>query len=319
VISIVLPAYNEAQNIAAMTARLAELVAPLGRYEIIFVDDGSTDETLAEILSLSARNRAVRYVSFTRNFGHQAALRAGLRHARGNAVVLMDCDFEHPPETVSALVAEWRRGAKVVLTQRLGAAESASLLKRVTSRIFYRVLDAIGDVRIEPGSSDFLLLDREVVDAINGLSDQGLFLRGLVRWLGYRQAKVTFSPGIRRQGEPKFTLRRMLDLAVAGVVAHSVLPLRVATYLSLALLVAGVGLGALAIAGFIWIGGDLAGWTSILSVIALIGAGQMLVVGIIGEYVGRILREARGWPAYIVAQTDAPETDEAQTLRSLAR
>jgi polyisoprenyl-phosphate glycosyltransferase len=319
VISIVLPAYNEAQNIATITARLGELVAPLGRYEIIFVDDGSTDETLAELQTLSARNRAVRYVSFTRNFGHQAALRAGLRHARGNAVVLMDCDFEHPPETVPALVAEWRRGAKVVLTQRLEAAESASLLKRVTSRWFYRLLDAIGDVRIEPGSSDFLLLDREVVDAINGLSNQGLFLRGLVRWLGYRRAKVTFVPGVRRQGEPKFTLRRMLDLAMAGVVAHSVLPLRVASYLAIALLVAGIAFGALAIAGFLWIGGDLAGWTSILSVIALVGAGQMLVVGIIGEYIGRILREARDWPAYIVAETNAPEDSETQTLRSLAR
>jgi polyisoprenyl-phosphate glycosyltransferase len=315
----VLPAHNEAKNIAAMAARLAELVSPLGRYEIVFVDDGSTDETLAELKRLSARNRAVRYVSFTRNFGHQAALRAGLRHALGDAIVLMDCDFEHPPETVPALVAEWRRGTKVVVTQRLGAAESASLFKRMTSGMFYRLLDAIGDVRIEPGSSDFLLLDREVVDAINGLSNQGLFLRGLVRWLGYKRAKVTFEPGVRRQGEPKFTFRRMMDLAMTGVVAHSVLPLRVATYLALALLVAGVGLGMVAIAGALWIGGDLAGWTSILSVIALVGAGQMLVVGIIGEYIGRILREARAWPAYIVAETEAPEGNEAQTLRSLAR
>ncbi|HEV2958210.1 MAG TPA: glycosyltransferase family 2 protein, partial [Xanthobacteraceae bacterium] len=191
--SFVLPAHNEAQNVAAMAAALAKVAAPLGSHEIVFVDDGSTDDTLAEIKTLAARHDAVRYVSFTRNFGHQAALRAGLHHARGEAVVLMDCDFEHPPEVVPLLVEQWRLGAKVVVTQRMEINGSVSHGKRLTSRLFYRVLALLGDVTIEPGSADFLLLDRAAVDVINGFEDRDVFLRGLVRWLGFPLAKVPYA------------------------------------------------------------------------------------------------------------------------------
>src|SRR6202521_4187590 len=176
-LSFVLPAHNEAQNVPAMAAALSKMAAPLGSHEIIFVDDGSTDGTLAEIKALAERDPDVRYVAFTRNFGHQAALRAGLRHARGQAVVLMDCDFEHPPEVVPLLVAQWRQGAKVVVTQRLETTGPAASAKRLTSRLFYRLLDLIGDVTIEPGSADFLLLDRVAVDMVNGFEDHDVFLR----------------------------------------------------------------------------------------------------------------------------------------------
>ena len=198
-LSFVLPAHNEAGNITAMAARLAEIARPLGTAEIIFVDDGSTDGTLAEIRALTSKDKAVRYLSFTRNFGHQAALRAGLHHARGRAVVLMDCDFEHPPETVPALFEQWRRGAKVVVTQRDETPGANSQVKRVTSRLFYRVLGAIGDVRIEPGSADFLLLDRVAVDIINSFQDHNLFMRGLVRWLGFPVA-MSFDFDVLQKG-----------------------------------------------------------------------------------------------------------------------
>ena len=196
-LSFVLPAHNEAQNVAAMAAALAKVAASLGSHEIVFVDDGSTDDTLAEIKALAARHDAVRYVAFTRNFGHQAALRAGLHHARGEAVVLMDCDFEHPPEVVPLLVEQWRLGAKVVVTQRMEINGSISTGKRLTSRLFYRLLGLIGDVAIEPGSADFLLLDRAAVDAVNGFEDRDVFLRGLVRWLGFPLAKVPYAQGTR--------------------------------------------------------------------------------------------------------------------------
>jgi dolichol-phosphate mannosyltransferase len=310
-LSFVLPAYNEAQNVPAMAAALAKVAEPLGRYEIVFLDDGSTDGTLAEIKALAAANRAVRYVSFTRNFGLQAALRAGLRYARGKAVVLMDCDFEHPPELVPALVEEWRRGAKVVTTQRLETDAPTSLLKRLTSRLFYRLLDLIGDVRIEPGSADFLLLDRVVVDTVNGFEDQDIFLRGLVRWLGFPRAKVPYTQGARAAGRTKFTLTRMVDFAVTGIVAHSIRPLRLAIHLALGLAAIGVLLLVYSIVSFLWIHHTVVGWTSIMAAIAILGAGQMLVLGIIGEYVGRILRETRKWPPYIVAETDATRPDAA--------
>jgi len=304
-LSFVLPAHNEAQNVPAMAAALSAAVAPLGSHEIIFVDDGSTDGTLAEIKAVAQHDPGVRYVSFTRNFGHQAALRAGLRHAAGKAVILMDCDFEHPPELVPSLVAEWRRGARIVVTQRLGTAEQTSWIKRFTSRLFYRVLDAIGDVRIEPGSADFLLLDRTAVDVVNDFEDRDVFLRGLVRWLGFKLVKVTYAQGARQVGESKFTLRRMVDFAVTGIIAHSIKPLRLAIYLSLVLASIGLLLVVYSIVSFFWIERTVVGWTSVMSAIAILGAGQMLVLGIIGEYIGRILREARKWPLYIVAETEA--------------
>jgi hypothetical protein len=221
--------------------------------------------------------------------------------------VLMDCDFEHPPEVVPSLVAEWRRGARVVVTQRLDADVTAasSSVKRFSSRLFYRVLDLIGDVRIEPGSADFLLLDRAAVDVVNGFEDRDVFLRGLVRWLGFGLAKVTYKQGTRQLGQSKFTFRRMVDFAVTGIVAHSVKPLRLAIYLSLTFALIGLLLLVYSIVSFIWIERTVVGWTSVMSAIAILGAGQMLVLGIIGEYVGRILRETRKWPVYVVAETEA--------------
>jgi dolichol-phosphate mannosyltransferase len=310
-LSFVLPAHNEARNVAGMAARLAEVAAPFGAYEIVFVDDGSTDETLTAIRALAARDPAVRYVSFTRNFGHQAALRAGLRHARGRAVIAMDCDFEHPPEVVKELVAQWQAGAKVVVTRRLDADGPNSAAKQTTSRLFYRLLDALGDVHIEPGSADFMLLDRAAVDVINALEDQDVFLRGLIRWIGFPLATVAYVQGVRQDGVSKFTLRRMIDFAVTGIVAHSIKPLRLAIHLALIFALIGVLLLVYSVVSFLFVGHTVAGWPSIMAVIAMLGAGQFLVLGIIGEYVGRILRETRRRPVYIVAATESSEPDRA--------
>jgi polyisoprenyl-phosphate glycosyltransferase len=302
-LSIVLPAHNEARNVAAMAARLATVARPLGTFELIFVDDGSTDGTLAEPRALAAGDKAQRYLSFTRNFGHQAALRAGLRSARGRDVVLM-------PETIPALVEEWRRGAKIVVTQRANA--GTALTKRLTSRLFYRILDVIGDVRMELGSADFLLLDRAAVDVVNSFQDHEVFLRGLVRSIGFPIAKVSYTQGVRAAGESKFTLRRMIDFAVTGIVAHSVRPLRLAIYLALIFAVIGMLLVIYSIVSFLWIDHTVVGWTSLMSAIAILGTVQLLVLGIVGEYVGRTLRETRGWPICIVAESEAgPEQQSA--------
>ena len=319
-LSVVLPVCNEERNVAAMAARLAEIAAPFGRFEILFIDDCSTDGTLAEVKTLAEHDPRIRFVAFTRNFGHQAALRAGLRYARGDAVVLMDCDFEHPPELIPAMMAEWRRGAKIVVTERVSPPRQLSWLKSLSSRLFYRLLDSIGDVRIEPGSADFLLLDRTAVDTINGFETRDLFLRGLVRWLGYPLAKLTFTQGVRQTGESKFTLRRMIDFAVMGIIAHSVKPLRIAIHLSLIFAAIGVLLLIYSIASFLWSGHTVAGWTSIMSAIALLGAGQFLVLGIIGEYIGRLLGETRKWPVYLVAETEEPNRPvNAGSARGAAR
>jgi polyisoprenyl-phosphate glycosyltransferase len=305
VLSVVLPAHNEARNIAAIAARLAAVMEPLPGWEIIFVNDGSTDATLAEIKRLAAADRRVRFVSLARNFGHAAAVRAGLSHARGDGVVLMDCDFEHPPELVPKLVEAWSSGAKVVVTRRTTSPGQASFMKRTSSRLFYRFFNAFGDVHIEAGSADFMLLDRQAVEALAPFNHQELFLRGFIRWLGFPLAHVDYTQGARQTGESKFTFRRMVDFAAMGIVTHSLKPLRIGLYLSLMFALIGLLLFLYSLISFVWIGRTVAGWTSIMSAIAILGSGQFLVLGIIGEYVGRLVRQTRGWPLFMVTETES--------------
>jgi len=302
--SIVLPAFNEAPNVVPMIAALREVMAPLGRFEIIYIDDGSNDGTL-EALRAAAVDSSVRYVAFTRNFGHEAAMRAGLRYAHGRAVVVIDADFEHPPALIADLVRQWRMGFKVVTARRIGYQAPVPWLKRVTSRLYYRVLDALGDVHIESGSANYMLLDRVVVDAVNRIEDQDLFLRGVVRWLGYPLVSVPYHQHQRQHGSTKYSLRRMIELAVTGIAVHSVRPLRFAIWLALGFAAVGACLVVYSIVSFLFVQHTVAGWTSIMAAIAILGAAQLLVLGIVGEYVGRILRETRKRPSYVVAETEA--------------
>jgi polyisoprenyl-phosphate glycosyltransferase len=301
--SIVLPAYNEAGNIAPMAGTLKAIMATLGACEIIFVNDGSSDETLQAIRE-AALDPQIRYISFTRNFGHQQALRAGLRHARGRAVVVMDADFEHPPELIPELIAAWRSGVKIVTTRRTDDKVQVSLLKRLSSNLYYRVLDSIGDVRIPPGSADFMLLDRSVVEVINQVEDQDIFLRGFVRWLGFPLIAIPFSRGRRRQGDTKYSWRRMFEFALVGIAAHSMRPLRIAVWLSLAFVAIGIFLLSYTLFIFFFMEGVVLGWSSIMAAISILGAAQLFVLGVLGEYIGRILRETRRRPSYIVAETE---------------
>ncbi len=314
-ISIVVPAHNEAGNVAPLCAALAAILAPLGRFEIVFVDDGSSDGTLAALRIAAARDPHVRYVSFTRNFGHQPALRAGLRYATGRAVIVMDADFEHPPELIPELVAAWRGGAKIVATRRTDDAAAVSTTRRLTSQLYYRLLNTIGDVRIEPGSADYMLLDRAVVDSVNAVVDQDVILRGLVRWLGYPLVSVPYSRGVRQHGNTKYSLRRMVELALTGIAAHSVRPLRFAIWLALGFAALGFLFVIYSIISFLFVQHTVAGWTSIMAAIAILGATQLLVLGIIGEYVGRILSETRKRPSYIVAETEADQRTPAALQR----
>jgi polyisoprenyl-phosphate glycosyltransferase len=313
--SIVLPAHNEVANVAPMVAALREVMAPLGRFEIIYVDDGSNDGTLATLREAAGADASVRYLSFTRNFGHEAALRAGLSHARGRAVIVMDADLEHPPALIPDLVKEWRRGFKIVTARRIGYEINVSWFKRATSRLYYRVLDALGDIQIEPGSANFMLLDRVVVDAINRIEDQDLFLRGAVRWLGYPRASVPFRQSMRQHGDSKYSLRHMIELAVTGIALHSVRPLRFAIWLALAFAALGGLLVVYSVVSFLFVRHTVAGWTSIMAAIAILGAAQLLVLGIVGEYVGRILRETRKRPSYVVAETEEDRDVEADVTR----
>ena len=229
-LSIVVPAHNEEANVATLHAALCAVASKTAMdVEIIFVDDGSTDQTRQRIAAIQARDERVRLVALTRNFGHQAALLAGLEQARGDAVISMDCDLQHPPSLIPQMIAAWQSGASVVETIR-DETEGASWGKRITSRLFYRFINMLSDTPITPGAADFRLLDRKPLNDLLRLRDQRLFLRGMVAWLGYPHASLHYVAGARVAGRSSYSLRRMISFAVDAITAFSAKPLRVAFY-----------------------------------------------------------------------------------------
>lgn len=307
-LSVVIPALNEADNLPVLHERLGTMMERVGvdRWEMLVVDDGSTDGTLDVLRSLAADDPRVRYISLSRNFGHQPALRAGMDHTRGDCVVAMDADLQHPPALVAQMLDKWRDGFDVISTLREDV-KQAGLFKRVTSGGFYRLLNLLGEVRIEPGSADFYLLDAAVVDAIRALPESEVFFRGMLPWLGFRCQRVVYRPDPRLHGHSKYRLRKMFSLALTGIMATSIQPLRFATYL--AAIVAGLTLAygvwvLLSYLGIFGVSHTVPGWTSVILVVAVLGAMQLLVLGIIGEYLGRVLRETRRRPAYIIRATN---------------
>ena len=300
-ISIVVPAFNEAENLPKLVTLLCSHLQPLGTFEIIIVDDGSRDRTIAVLREAAKNDPAVQYLRLSRNFGHQAALRAGLAYARGQAVISMDADLQHPVELVGRMIEQWRMGNAVVTTTRQDP-KNLSLFKRATSRAYYKLLNWLSDTKLEPGSADFRLLDRTVVDTINSLPEADLFFRTLIPWLGFQSANIEYVANERLHGTSKYTLRKMTSLAISGIIAHSVMPLRFA--MLLAAIVAGLTFAFVVYALFVvFAGGAVPGWASVVVCVNLIGALQFIVLGVIGEYIGRILRETRQRPSYIVAES----------------
>jgi dolichol-phosphate mannosyltransferase len=316
-LSVVVPALNEAANLPVLFDRLAAVLGEMADFEMIVVDDGSTDDTLATLRRMAARDPRLIYLSFSRNFGHQPALRAGIERAAGRCVVTMDADLQHPPEVLAEMLGLWRKGFQVVQAVRLDETRPG-WFKRVSSRSYYRLINWLGGLDLEAGSSDFRLLDRKVVEALRLHGEVSPFLRGLTPGLGFRRAKVSYVPADRLSGRTKFSLGRMIALALDGVLATSIRPLRLAT------LLAGVMSLVTAIYAVyvLWVSLvlDIAipGWTSVILVVSMVGALQLLVLGIIGEYLGRVLQEVRHRPAYIVEETNAGE-DRERLLAEAAR
>jgi glycosyltransferase involved in cell wall biosynthesis len=300
-ISVVIPAYNEEANLPILLDQIRSAI-PTGLHEVIVVDDGSTDATLDVVKAASESDRRIKFIGLSRNFGHQTALRAGLRAASGDCVISMDADLQHPPRLLPEMVAKWQEGFKIILTMRKDD-ENVSRFKRSTSALFYKLMNAVSDVEIDPGSADFRLLDRKVVSVINELSEQDFFLRGLIPWVGFPVTRIFYTPDQRLHGSTKYSLRKMISFALSGVIANSIQPLRLATIF--AALVAGVSvLYAVYAFNEFMHGRVIQGWTSVALVISLIGALQLLVLGVLGEYVGRILRETRNRPQYIISQSN---------------
>jgi len=299
-ISIVVPAYNEEGNLRTLYAELADVLHALKMpWEIVLVDDGSTDKTWEEILALHQRDGRVKGLRLSRNFGHQYALFAGLTHATGDAVVSMDADLQHPPHVIPELVDEWHKGSKIVHTVRMDR-ESTSWFKRVASRLFYRVYSFASGVELENGMADFRLLDRQVIAGLSQLREEELFLRGLVQWIGFPSSKVAFLCQDRLSGRSKYTLGKMVKLAWSSITSFSIIPLRVGLLIGILTSLISFG-GILYALGSDLIGFVVPGWTSIVSIISFLFGILFIMLGIIGEYIGRILMEVKGRPRFLVS------------------
>jgi glycosyltransferase involved in cell wall biosynthesis len=297
-ISIVVPSYNEGGNVKVLAVAVAEALNGYN-YELIFVDDGSSDNTFDEIAALSQADARVVGLSLSRNFGHQYALAAGLKSACGQAVIMMDGDMQHPPTLLPSLIEKWRLGYNVVQAQRMDS-QHVPWLKRSTSRAFYRVFSACCGIKIDPGMADFRLLDRCVLDELNALQEGQLFLRGLVAWMGYRTAVVPFEVAQRHSGKSKYTVGKMLRFAQAGIFAFSSVPLRMG--ITIGLVMAGLSFAEFAYVIIAYLAGwsKAAGWASTLAVISLLFGVLFLLVGIQGEYIARIYERVQHRPPFLV-------------------
>ena len=305
-LTVVIPIYNESENILPLYDRLSKVLDEIFRKfqiesEILFVNDGSTDNSIDNIRSLHERDRRVKLLSFSRNFGHQIAVTAGLDYSAGALVVVMDGDLQHPPELIPQLIEQWQAGYDIVYTIRQDTAK-ASVAKRLTSHLFYRLLQFMSPVTIPEGSADFRLMDRKTVDALNRLREKDRFLRGLIPWIGFRQIGIPYSADKRHAGRSKYSTGKMMRLAIDGILSFSIIPLRLSFFLGLVVSLFAF-LYALYVLVVFALGRAIPGWTSILIAVLVLGGIQMIVLGVVGEYIGRIYQEVKNRPIYIIRET----------------
>lgn len=303
--SFILAAYNEESNISEIYRRLADILSGLdGNSEIIFVDDGSRDQTLNIIKALRQKDKRVCFVSLARNFGHQVAISAGFKYARGNAIFVMDADLQDPPELIPEMVGEWQKGYKIVYAKR-ARRKGESFIKKFFAYVFYRLLRKLTQMDIPVDSGDFCLLDRCIVDVINSMPERHRYLRGMRAWIGYRKKAVTFERPARYSGKAKYTCSKSLALAIDSIISFTRIPLQLATFIGLAS--AGIAfISTLLILYWrIFIPGTkLTGITMIIITFFFIGGVQLICLGIIGEYIGRIYEESQKRPLYTISQAE---------------
>ncbi len=299
-ISIVLPIFNEEQLLRLLYERLTRVMRQLGEtYEVVFVNDGSRDGSLELLRKLSAEDPTLKVVSLSRNFGHQTAITCGLDLARGAAVVVMDADLQDPPELIPELIEKWREGFDVVYAVR-ERRQGETPFKRATAALFYRLIRWLARIEIPADTGDFRLLSRRAVEALKSTQERNRFVRGLVSWIGYRQTAVKFVREERVTGETKYPFRKMLKFAIDGITAFSFLPLQMATYFGF--LISGLGFLYViwAVLQKLLTDRPVIGWTSVIVAVLFIGGVQLITLGVIGEYIGRIYEEVKQRPLYLV-------------------
>ncbi len=316
-LSVVIPVFNEGTNIGPLCARIAPVLDKVtDRWEIVFVDDGSADDTLERVRAESARDPRIGAVSFSRNFGKEIALAAGLDHARGEAVIIMDADLQHPPEMIETFVERWRAGYVMVYGQRTDRS-TETRLKRTSARLFYRLFERFGETSLPEGAGDFRLIDRRGVEVLRSLGERARFSKGLYAWIGFKSVGVPFAVEERQHGTTKWSFRKLFRFAFDGITSFTTVPLRVWTYLG-----GLISVGAIATAIYFMVrtlvfGTDLPGFPSLIVSVMFFSGVQLMSLGIIGEYVGRIFAEVKRRPLYVVQERigGAAEVDGAALVR----
>jgi glycosyltransferase involved in cell wall biosynthesis len=302
-VSVVIPVFNEEECLTTTYDRLTDVMRGVNEpYELLFVNDGSTDATASLLEGICSRDGHCAALFFTRNFGHQAAITAGMREARGRAIVVIDADLQDPPEVIPEMIARWKGGAEVVHGRRVRR-KAENPFKRLTARAFYRLLNVLTDVRFPNDVGDFKLIDRKVCDCLNGLGERHRYVRGLVRWLGFREEMVDYVREPRLAGTTKYPLRRMVSFAVDAITSFSNRPLRIASWLGALISLGGFLYLAVIIIRKLLGAGMVEGWASLMSVTVGFSGLVILFLGLVGEYLGRIYDEVKGRPLYIVSRT----------------
>ena len=302
-ISIVVPCFNEEEGLDKFNEILTKSLPENYRYEIIYINDGSSDNTLNVIQLLIVNNPEIRYISFSRNFGHQNALKAGYDFATGNCAVSLDADLQHPPEIIAELIQKWEEGYEIVNTIRLDH-QSISAGKKVSSGIFYKLMRRLSDVNIENGMADFRLVDRKVLEQLKNFTENHLFFRGIIPWMGFRQVNVTFRAKERFAGTTKYTLKKMIKFAITGVTAFSVKPLRISIYLGLVIALLAFIYAIYITYVYLFTDQAVTGWTSVILSILAVGGINLIMLGIIGEYLGKLFIENKRRPNYLISETN---------------
>ena len=304
-ISIVIPTYCEEGNIFELYEQLQRELSKseIHSFEIIYVNDGSNDNSLEKIKELAIRDERVKYIHFSRNFGHQNGLRAGLDFAKGDAVISMDADLQHPPELIPTLIAFWRAGNKVVYTKRKDK-NDLSFFKKLTSKMFYKLVNYLSETKLEEGTADFRLLDRSVVEALKNFNENNLFYRGIIPGLGFRQHGIDYIPNERFSGNTKYTFSKMVRFALTGITSSSAKPLYFSIYLGAFLALCSFFYALYAIYVSIFTTEAVAGWTSTIASILFIGGIQLMMLGIVGIYLGKLFSESKKRPNYIIEESN---------------
>ena len=299
-LGIVVPCFDEADGLAEFHRRLAAVMEAVALpWSVIYVDDGSRDGTRALAERLAAADPRVAVLGLSRNFGKEAATTAGLDHARGDAVVVIDADLQDPPEVIPLLVAEWRAGVDVVYAQRR-VRHGETWLKRATARLFYALMSGVGDVQLPRDTGDFRLMSRRAVDALGTLRERHRFLKGLFAWIGFPSRAVLYDRAPRLAGRSKWTYWRLWNLAIEGITGYTVLPLKVATYVGLVIALLSGIYGTLIVVHTLIDGSDVPGYPSLLVAVLFLGGAQLTTLGVIGEYLGRVFNETKQRPLYLV-------------------